>query len=50
MIRFIYYFSKTVKGCFGFFIIQRFVTHNKYLTHQLLEDNDSVSAKSAVQK
>ena len=57
-IRFIYYFDKSIKDCFTFFIFQRInpsifcktsITHNKYLTFSFLKDNDPIAAKSAAQ-
>ena len=48
-----------MEKCFSIFIFQGLtlvylvktsITHNKYLTPQLKEDNDPISAKSAAQK
>ena len=37
------------KGLTQAYTVETFITHNKYLTHQFLEENDPISAKSAAE-
>ena len=37
------------KGLIQAYLVKTYITHNKYLTPQLKEDNDSISARSAAQ-
>ena len=55
MIKFIYYFGKSIKTCVSFFIfkgltyaylVKTSMTHNKYSKSWFLEDSDPISAKS----
>ena len=51
------YFNKTIKDCFSFFfkgltwefLLKTPIMNNKYLTTQLLENNNPISTKSATQ-